>query len=179
HRADYDARQELVNHAIPDAKKQTSDDNTALTNAKNAHNEADTAKYTTAVNADKDKETALNKQLDSYDKKLAPTEQTVTIGFFLTGLAYRVVRSELSGRTLGKRLMHLKVVRESGARLGWSGAIVRYGLLVIVAYFLSLLVGPFAPVIVLFGVTMWMRNPNMQGLHDRVAHTLVVSEEKA
>ena len=30
--------------------------------------------------------------------------------------------------------------------------------------------------IVLFGVTMWMRNPNMQGLHDRFAHTIVVSD---
>jgi hypothetical protein len=29
---------------------------------------------------------------------------------------------------------------------------------------------------VLFGVTMWMRNPNMQGLHDRVAHSIVVSD---
>ena len=29
---------------------------------------------------------------------------------------------------------------------------------------------------ILFGVTMWMRNPNMQGLHDRFAHTIVVSD---
>jgi uncharacterized RDD family membrane protein YckC len=33
-----------------------------------------------------------------------------------------------------------------------------------------------AAVLVLFGVTMWMRNPNMQGLHDRLAHTIVVRE---
>ena len=35
-----------------------------------------------------------------------------------------------------------------------------------------------AAVVVLFGVTMWMRNPNMQGLHDRFAHTIVVSDDR-
>jgi hypothetical protein len=29
---------------------------------------------------------------------------------------------------------------------------------------------------VLVGVTTWMRNPNMQGLHDRFSHTIVVSD---
>jgi hypothetical protein len=178
HRATYDAHQQLVNHTIPDAQKQTSNDNKALSSAKTANNQADVTKYTAAVKADKDKETALNKQLDSLSKKLAPTEQTITIAFLVLGLLYLVVPSALTGRTLGKRFMHVKAVRENGAKLGWSAALVRYGLLVLVAYFLSLLVGPFAPVIVLFGVTMWMRNPNMQGLHDRVAHTIVVSDEK-
>jgi hypothetical protein len=178
HRATYDAHQELVNHTIPDAQKQTSNNNKSLDAAKKANNEADIAKYTAAVKASKDKETALNKQLDALGKKLAPTEQAVTIGFLVLGLLYLVAPSALTGQTLGKRLMKVKVVRENGAKLGWSAAVVRYGLLVLVAYFLSLLVGPFAPVIVLFGVTMWMRNPNMQGLHDRIAHTIVVSDEK-
>jgi uncharacterized RDD family membrane protein YckC len=34
----------------------------------------------------------------------------------------------------------------------------------------------FAAILVLFGVTMWLRNANMQGLHDRFAHTIVVSD---
>jgi uncharacterized RDD family membrane protein YckC len=179
HRAIYDARQELSNHTIPDAKKQTSADNTALSNAKKANaSQVDITRYTNAVTVDKDRETALNNQLDALNKKLAPTEQAITIGFLVIALLYLVIPSALTGRTLGKNFMHLKVIRENGARLGFSGAIVRYGVIVIVAYLLSVFVGPLAPVVVLFGVTMWMRNPNMQGLHDRMAHTIVVSDEK-
>jgi uncharacterized RDD family membrane protein YckC len=179
HRAAYDARQELNNHTIPDAKKQTSSDNTALSNAKKENgNQVDITKLTNAVTADKDHETALTKKVDALDKTLAPTEQAFMIGFLVIALLYLIVPSALTGRTLGKRITHIKVIRENGAKLGFSAAIVRYGVIVIVAYVLSLFVGPLAPVVVLFGVTMWMRNPNMQGLHDRMAHTLVVSDEK-
>ncbi len=56
------------------------------------------------------------------------------------------------------------------------GAFTRFGLIVLITFTLYLLLQQIAAVIVLFGVTMWMRNPNMQGLHDRFAHTLVVSD---
>ena len=46
----------------------------------------------------------------------------------------------------------------------------------LVTFALYLVLQQIAAVIVLFGVTMWMRNPNMQGLHDRFAHTIVVSD---
>ncbi len=43
-------------------------------------------------------------------------------------------------------------------------------------FVLYLLLQQIAGVVVLFGVTMWMRNGNMQGLHDRFAHTIVVTD---
>ena len=89
------------------------------------------------------------------------------------------VPAALTGRTIGKAMRRLSLRQEDAVTpAGWKASFMRYGLIVVVAYALSLFVGPLAPVVVLFGVTMWMRNPNMQGLHDRMAHTLVVSDEK-
>ncbi len=102
------------------------------------------------------------------------------VSAFLLGLLYLAVPSAISGRTLGKKLQHLRVIREDGSPLGWSRAFYRYGVVVLATLVLFLLMrSPLGGVVVLFGVTMWMRNPNMQGLHDRIAHTLVVSDEKA
>jgi uncharacterized RDD family membrane protein YckC len=89
---------------------------------------------------------------------------------------YLAIPTAISGRTLGKRFQHLKTLREDGTPLGLGGAAVRYGLVVGVTFAFSLVLQQFAAVIVLFGVTMWTRNPNMQGLHDRLAHTIVVSD---
>jgi hypothetical protein len=123
----------------------------------------------------------LTKQRDDEYAKLNTYLLGGTALAFGLGLLYLAVPSALSGRTLGKKTQHLIVLRENGSPLGWSGAFVRYGVIVLVtlALFTLLRLGPLAGVIVLFGVTMWMRNPNMQGLHDRIAHTIVVSDEKA
>lgn len=121
----------------------------------------------------------LTKQRDSEYKKVGGYLFAGTAVAFGLGFIYLVVPSAITGRTLGKKLQRLKVVREDGSPLGWRGSISRYGLIVMVTFVLYLLLREFAGIIVLFGVTMWMRNPNMQGLHDRFAHTLVVSDEKA
>ena len=55
---------------------------------------------------------------------------------------------------------------------------MRFGLVVLVTFALYFVLQQIAAVIVLFGVTMWMRNPNMQGLHDRFAHTIVVERRR-
>jgi uncharacterized RDD family membrane protein YckC len=95
---------------------------------------------------------------------------------FALGFLYLAIPTAISGRTLGKRFQHLKVLREDGSPLGARGAIVRYGSVVLATLVLYLILRQIAGVVVLFGVTLWMRNPNMQGLHDRFAHTIVVSD---
>ena len=175
HRVAYDARQELVNHRIPDAQKQTSADNKQLDAATKANNASNIKTYQDKVTADKATETALNKQLDAVDNTMSDVVQETTIGFFVIGFLYLVLPSALTGRTLGKRLQKIRAVREDGSRLGLQ-AVVRYGLIVVATYALASILGPIGAAIVLFGVTMWMRNPNMQGLHDRFAHTIVVSD---
>jgi len=124
HRSVYDARQELVNHKIPDAQKQTNADQKLLNTANSAKNTADTKTFTDKVAADKRAEDALNKTLSSYDSTLSGIVQETTIGFFLIGFLYLVLPSALTGRTLGKKLQKLRAVREDGSRLGIQ-AIVR------------------------------------------------------
>jgi curved DNA-binding protein CbpA len=120
--------------------------------------------------------TRLTKERDDAASKLNPYfVGGIAIAFFL-GFLYLAIPSGLTGRTLGKRIQHLKTLREDGSPLGLRGAVVRYGLIVLVTFVLYFVLQQIAAVIVLFGVTMWMRNPNMQGLHDRFAHTIVVSD---
>ena len=57
-----------------------------------------------------------------------------------------------------------------------AGGLTAVAAIVLVTFVLYFVLQQIAAVIVLFGVTMWMRNPNMQGLHDRFAHTIVVSD---
>ncbi len=176
--AAYHARQGLVDTQIPNAQKQTSADNKSLSDAKTANNQADIKTYTDKVAADKRTETDLNKQLADANKKLPPVGNLVTGSFFLFALVYLIAPSMLIGRTLGKRSQGLRVVRESGSALRLSDALKRYGSIILASYALSFVVGPLAGVIVLFGVTMWTRNPNQQGIHDRFAHTIVVADDE-
>jgi uncharacterized RDD family membrane protein YckC len=148
---------------------------------KHANDAAKQATDQKASDAAKQKVTDLTKQRDDEYAKLNPYLLGGTVLAFGLGLLYLVIPSGISGRTLGKKQQHLVVLRENGSPLGWGGAFVRYGSVVLatMVLFTLLRLGPLGGVIVLFGVTMWMRNGNMQGLHDRIAHTIVVSDEKA
>jgi curved DNA-binding protein CbpA len=162
------------NNLKSDADKRVSADKQANDAAKQSADQK-------ASDAAKQKASDLTKQRDDEYAKLNPYVLGGTVLAFLLGLLYLVIPSAISGRTLGKKQQHLVALREDGSPLGWRGALYRYGSVVLATLvgFTVLRLGPVAGVIVLFGVTMWMRNPNMQGLHDRLAHTIVVSDEKA
>jgi curved DNA-binding protein CbpA len=165
---------DTANKEKSDADKRVSDDKKANDTEKQKADQA-------ASDAAKKQASDLTSQRDDQYSKLNPYLLGGTALAFGLGFLYLAIPSAISGRTLGKKLQHLVVLREDGSPLGWGGSFVRYGLIVLVtlALFTLLRLGPLAGVIVLFGVTMWMRNPNMQGLHDRIAHTIVVSDEKA
>ena len=128
--------------------------------------------------ADNKRET-LEDDYDDVSRKLAPTQNAVSIAFVVVALLLLVAPSALTGQTLGKKLQGIRVIKQDGSRLGWSGAMRRYGLLVVGTYAISLLLGPLAPAIALIVVLGWMRNPNQQGMHDRLAKTIVVQETQA
>ncbi|MCZ7534502.1 MAG: RDD family protein [Acidimicrobiia bacterium] len=96
---------------------------------------------------------------------------------FLLALAYLVVPSARSGQTLGKRLRGVRAVRTTGEPLGWSGSLLRYGVIIFALNALWFMAGPLAVALVLFAVLGWMRNANQQGMHDRIAKTLVVAAD--
>jgi uncharacterized RDD family membrane protein YckC len=89
-------------------------------------------------------------------------------------LLYLIPSSLKSGRTLGKHLMRIRVVQDDGAPLRFGSAMSRYGTPVLAAFLFASLLGPLAFALILFGVLTWPRNPKYQGLHDRLAHTIVV-----
>ena len=165
-----------LNDQITEQNKIRSDADKRVSADKKANNTAaQTTDQKTADDA-KAKVTSLTKERDDAASKLNPYFVGGIAIAFLLGFLYLAIPSGLTGRTLGKRTQHLKTLREDGSPLGLRGAVVRYGLVVLVTFVLYFVLQQIAAVIVLFGVTMWMRNPNMQGLHDRFAHTIVVSD---
>ncbi|MEX0664759.1 MAG: RDD family protein [Acidimicrobiia bacterium] len=139
-----------------------------------------------AADARQDRNTAqdavdrLEKQIERADKRydnLQSDVQPVLLGgyLFILGvmLLYLVPSSVISGRTLGKKLMQIRAVNADGSRLRLRGAMLRYGLPLIVVLMLQQL-GPIAFGLVLFAILSWPRNPNLQGMHDRMARTIVV-----
>ena len=78
-------------------------------------------------------------------------------------LAYYVFAEALTGMTLGKRLVGIRVVDEAGEHVGFGPAVVR-NLFRLIDGFLFYLVGA------LFAFSP----PKCQRLGDRAAHTLVV-----
>ncbi|HEX5613707.1 MAG TPA: RDD family protein [Acidimicrobiia bacterium] len=142
--------------------------------------ECEAGGYDTTV-PDDDPDTVTN-QLEEclldVGTELVPFQIAVLEGSFLIGLVYLVVPSALGGQTLGKRLRGVRAVRADGSPLGWGGAILRYGAPVLAMAVLYPVLRELALLIVLFGVLAWMRNPNEQGLHDRLAKTVVVDADQ-
>jgi len=145
--------------------------------------EAEDPVPTEQVDASNDEIDALDDRIDDLEEErsdvtseLSPAYQLAYTGAFAFGFLFLVVPSAMTGRTLGKKLRNLKVVRMDGSPLGITGALFRYGILVVGAYVLSLLLPLLGVAIVLFIVLGWMRNPNQQGMHDRTSKTLVVTE---
>ncbi|MCU1428077.1 MAG: DnaJ-like protein [Actinomycetia bacterium] len=141
-----------------------------LAAARSAAEKADARKRTA--------DSALTKAQDTYNKaerKFYNLRLGFMIGFFVVGWLLLTVPSALTGQTIGKRIRHVKVVRQDGSPLGWSGAIRRYGLLAAVTFALFVAcLGPYAGLVVIAVLAGWMRNPNRQGLHDRLAKTVVI-----
>jgi curved DNA-binding protein CbpA len=190
----------FIGHAVADSQHpgtfkqidklttQVSDDQKAIDNAnkdlstaqKNNASASDINAKKQAVTDAKNRQTADQKELDHLNGVVGPTQNLFGGLSFLLAAIYLIVPSIFTGRTLGKRIQHLKTVRDDGSRVSAWDVTKRYGVIVAVTYagtvVLGPLLGPLVPVIVLFGVLQWMRNANMQGMHDRIAHTMVVSD---
>jgi len=105
---------------------------------------------------------------------ILPAQLVVSLLTIVLALLYLVPSTVRSGRTLGKKLLQLRVVNIDGTPVGFRGAMIHYGLPVAVALLFAPILGPLGYVAVLFGVLTWPRNANYQGLHDRLAGTIVV-----
>ena len=161
---------------ISDAKKATS----AAKKEASANFDCSTTKPTT----DKDiaycaagaRQEQLQKTYDKAVSTLAPTRSLISGLYFVLALLILLVPSMFGGQTLGKRLQGIRLAKLDGSRVGAAEVFRRYGALALAAFALYSFLGPLGPLIVVFVATLWQRNPNRQGLQDRFAHTLVVSD---
>jgi curved DNA-binding protein CbpA len=121
---------------------------------------------------------AAEKKRDKLIDDIAPGTYGLLGGIFIAMLLYLIPSSALTGRTLGKRLFWIRVVRADGSRLGFLPAFQRYAplaLIAIVAQTPALgILGIVALAGGLFGVLNWPRNPKLQNLPDRISKTYVV-----
>jgi hypothetical protein len=118
----------------------------------------------------------LGAQIDKINKRINPwIYGSLGIAMLLV-LLYLVPSTAISGQTLGKRLRHIRVIRLDGSRPGWSTALVRFGVPLLVGAFLAVpfRMGPLGLLVAVLGMIGWISNANRQGLHDRLAKTIVV-----
>lgn len=178
-RAAYDQRSELIDTTIPAAEDEldaAKDDLKAAQEATPVDQDAvDEAQQ--EVDSAQEAKDGLEDQLSDAEAELAPISQLVMGVTFLIGFLYLIVPSIVMGATVGKRRQRLLLYRDDGSPARTGDIIKRYGLLVLATYALFFVLGPIAAIVVLFVVTMWTRNPNQQGMHDRFCHTIVVAKD--
>jgi curved DNA-binding protein CbpA len=98
------------------------------------------------------------------------TQYITALVTLIFALVYLVPITVMTGSTLGMRSRKIKVVRTDGSRAGWYPVFVRFLIPIVIALAIPTL-GP----IVGLGVVLWgYRDPNGQGVHDKLARTLVV-----
>lgn len=86
------------------------------------------------------------------------------VGFGWFGLYFTFFLAFWSGRTPGKRILRVRVVRLDGKPITWWVAFNRFG-----GYAASIFTG-------LLGFAEMFWDANRQALHDRIAHTVVVRD---
>jgi hypothetical protein len=161
---------------------------TAQDEAEEADDEADRLEDEEGENSEaaRDARATADREDDEYDEltdevndlsqDVYPAGLVVLEGIMVLCAVYLIVPSALTGQTLGKKLQKIRVVRMDGSPLGWSGALIRYGLIVLATNLLLLIPGFGAIGIAILFVFIlgWMRNANRQAIQDRVAKTIVV-----
>lgn len=118
-------------------------------------------------------DTQAAKRLEKAQAALQGPGTMVLVASALVGLLYLVPSTAITGRTLGMRLRGTKVVRLDGSPATWGSAFVRF--LIPVAITTSLFYSLPGLLLGLGSVLFWLWDPNRQGLHDRLARTLVVA----
>lgn len=104
---------------------------------------------------------------------LTTGEETIPNGVLLVGLlifgVYQVAFTALRGQTIGKIVVRTKVIdAESGALPGWQSSFIRWGAPA------SLATIPWLGYVSMFMYAWLLRDIRRQGLHDKVARTLVI-----
>jgi len=114
---------------------------------------------------------ALQKHADKLNSDLRGTQFATAAVTLVLAMLYLVPSTARTGRTFGMRNRRIKVVRVDGSPVGWYPAFARF----FVPVLLAVAIPSFGPVVGL-GLVLWgYRDRNRQGIHDKLAKTLVVA----
>lgn len=91
-------------------------------------------------------------------------EGPLALLIFIINFGYGIVLEKVQGATLGKQVVGIKVVKETGSPLDWTAAIVRNILRIV----------DFLPFFYIVGIILISSSPAKQRLGDRVAKTVVI-----
>jgi len=167
-----DDANDRVDEAEADAERARQRDDSAAA----AEARARRAQAQSAADGFEKKREAREDELAEVQEDLQPARFAVLAVGALAALLYLVPITAITGQTIGKRRQHVRLLYADGTPVGWRGSLVHYGLPVVASLLLFQIVGQLGALIALVGVLMWLRNPNRQGIHDRVAKTIVVDD---
>ncbi len=171
----HDARQSLddAQKSVADAKS-AADQKSAQSDLKSAQSDYTKAKKD-ASKAGIANTSGSPKQLQTQADKL--TEKIKTTGYLTSGLtlvlglAYLVPITARKGYTLGMRGRRIKVVRVDGSPPGWYASFTRFALPLLFA----IAIPSFGAILGLGMVAWGYFDRNGQGIHDKLARTVVVA----
>ncbi len=181
---------------IDDARSSVNDANKAITAAENSNNSGDLEDaQSDRASAQRDLRSAQNdfedaaddvqkdglpvkhnadaiqKQADNIGDDIRGAQYGSYLVVLVLALLYLVPATAIAGRTLGMRGRKIRIVRVDGRPVGWYAALVRFLVPIVVA----LAIPTIGPLIGL-GLVLWgYRDANGQGIHDKLARTIVVS----
>jgi uncharacterized RDD family membrane protein YckC len=167
------AKAEAANNS-GDLKSAQSDKKSAQEDLKSAQSDFDEAakdveKDGLPVLHDSDK---IQKQIDTASDDIRGTQYAIALITLVLALLYLVPLTAITGRTLGMRGRKIRVARVDGSPVGWYGAFTRF----LVPILIALAIPTLGPLLGL-GMVLWaFRDPNGQGLHDKLARTIVVAD---
>jgi uncharacterized RDD family membrane protein YckC len=103
------------------------------------------------------------------------TQYAIAIAILVLGLLYLVPSTARTGQTFGMRNRRIKVVRVDGSPVTWWAAFIRFFIPLTVAFVLLIPLSTLAPLLGLALVGWSFFDRNRQGIHDKLARTVVVS----
>ncbi len=125
--------------------------------------------------AKKDSENLVEQQTKVQGKLSGPYFVLILV-VLMVSLLYVIPMSARTGQTLGKKRQRVRLVRLDGSPPGVWVSLIHYGIPLTFAFLLFGVLGPLALIIGL-GMVLWnIRDRNHQGLHDKIAKTIVVAE---
>jgi hypothetical protein len=126
--------------------------------------------------ADQKRHDAYNDQIDAINRDFAPGLKTVFAIGVLVAFLYLVPMTALTGQTIGKRMQKIRVVKAGdGSVPGWAVSAKRFAVPLGIALVLGVLfLGEFALALGMVAIVGWVNRPDRQGMHDRLARTVVV-----